>query len=272
MSRTTTTRFTLTTLSALTLSLGLLSACDSSEDADVSERTEIEEIIDNLELAGYPSDEIDISDEDEVIVGGDAVVSLEASREMVHVHDEDGFRQYRTTNMVSSTVEYICVNINSVAGDFNVVSGVLGAMDRFNDLDSSFTLLLGIGIEPHCDATITVVLQDGTSARAGFPSNGLPYNQVKVGDDIYADSGADTLRHVIMHELGHCVGLRHTDYFNRSYSCGSGGNEGAGTDGANHIWGTPPGYDPYSVMNSCYSSNEDGEWSAFDELALNLMY
>jgi hypothetical protein len=272
MSRTITTHFTLTTLSALTLALGLLSACDSSEDADVTERTEVEEIIDNLELAGYPSDEIDISDEDEVIVGGDAVVSLQASREMVHDHDEDGFRQYRTTNMVSSTVEYICVNINSIAGDFNVVSGVLGAMDRFNDLGLGFTLLIGSGIEPHCDATITIVLQDGLSSRAGFPSNGLPYNQVKVGDDIYKDSGADALRHVIMHELGHCVGLRHTDYFNRSYSCGTGGNEGAGTDGAIHIVGTTPGYDPDSVMNSCYSGNEDGEWSVFDEFALKFMY
>jgi hypothetical protein len=271
MPRTLPTRFALSTLSALTLSLGLLSACDSPEDADVAERTEVEEIIDNLELAGYPSDEIDISDEDEVIVGGDAVVSLQASREMVHDHDEEGFRQYRTNNLVSSNVEYICVNVNSVASDFNVVVGVFGAMDRFNDLGLSFTLVHGSGIEPHCDATITIVLQDGTSGRAGFPSNGLPYNQVKVGDDIYRNYGADTLRHVIMHELGHCVGLRHTDYFNRSYSCGEGGDEGAGTDGANLILGTP-GYDPDSVMNSCYTPDEDGEWSVFDQIALLFTY
>jgi hypothetical protein len=270
MPRTTSTRLTLTTLFALTLALGFTSACDSTEDADVAERSEIEEIIDNLEHAGYPSDEIDINDEGEVIVGGDAVVNLQASREMVgHDHDGEEFRQYRTNNMVSSSVQFICVNVIAISNNANMLAGVFAAMERFNNLGLSFAFVPGSGIEPHCHATISVVSQDGTSAKAGFPSNGLPYGQISIGDDI---SGAAVLRHVIMHELGHCVGLRHTDFFNRAYSCGSGGNEGAGTEGANHIWGTPPGYDPTSVMNSCYSWDENGEWGPFDVIALGFMY
>ena len=74
------------------------------------------------------------------------------------------------------------------------------------------------------------------------------------------------------HEIGHCLGLRHTDYFNRSLSCGSGGNEGDGGVGANHIPGTPTGFDANSIMLACFSSSEDGEFGPFDIKALEYLY
>lgn len=40
--------------------------------------------------------------------------------------------------------------------------------------------------------------------------------------------------------MGHCIGFRHTDYMNRSYSCrGSAVNEGSAGVGAVYIPGTP---------------------------------
>jgi hypothetical protein len=40
------------------------------------------------------------------------------------------------------------------------------------------------------------------------------------------------------HEIGHCIGFRHTDYMNRS-SCGQNSNEGSAGVGAIWIPGTP---------------------------------
>ena len=73
------------------------------------------------------------------------------------------------------------------------------------------------------------------------------------------------------HEIGHCLGLRHTDYFSRA-SCGQNTNEGSAGVGAIHIPGTPTGIDWNSVMLACFSSNEDGEFGFYDEVALEFLY
>jgi hypothetical protein len=76
------------------------------------------------------------------------------------------------------------------------------------------------------------------------------------------------------HELGHTVGLRHSDYFNRSISCGgSAVNEGSGGVGAIHIPGTPTGASVGgSIMNSCFRSSETGEFTGSDVTALQTVY
>ncbi len=52
-------------------------------------------------------------------------------------------------------------------------------------------------------------------------------------------SNINGLATTIAHEMGHCIGMRHTDYMDRSYSCGGvPDNEGDGGVGANHIPGT----------------------------------
>ena len=79
--------------------------------------------------------------------------------------------------------------------------------------------------------------------------------------------------HVITHELGHCIGFRHSDYYDRSISCGSGGNEGSAGVGAIHIPGTPTDARVGgSIMNSCFRSSETGEWSSSDRTALDYLY
>ncbi len=85
----------------------VLFACGESEVIDGAElETVNQEIVDNLLAAGYPESEIEVGDDGVVIVGGDAVVTLQASREMIGLdgHEEHAgeiqFRQYRTTNLV----------------------------------------------------------------------------------------------------------------------------------------------------------------------------
>ncbi|MEM6801987.1 MAG: M57 family metalloprotease, partial [Bacteroidota bacterium] len=49
-------------------------------------------------------------------------------------------------------------------------------------------------------------------------------------------------------------------------------NEGSAGVGANHIPGTPTGFDSNSIMLACFGSNEDGEFGNFDRVALEFMY
>ena len=75
------------------------------------------------------------------------------------------------------------------------------------------------------------------------------------------------------HELGHCIGFRHTDYMNRSYSCGgSAVNEGASTVGAVHIPGTPTGPSSGSWMLACIGSNVNRPFTSADRTALAYVY
>jgi hypothetical protein len=78
---------------------------------------------------------------------------------------------------------------------------------------------------------------------------------------------------VIAHEVGHCIGFRHTDYMDRSYSCGgSPTNEGASNVGAILIPGTPSGPDAKSWMLSCLSATTDRPFNNNDKTALNYLY
>ncbi len=270
------------TLLAAALWTPALVACDDApagSDA-LSDEEAVLEIVDNLRKAGYPDAEIEVRDADTVIVGGDAVVSLEASREMIghdghgdQDEDDDGveLRHYRSTNQVAASIDKICVDGSAVTG---TASAALDeALANYTDLDLSFNMVRTTGAAVGCDALITFIMYDGKAASSGFPSGGLPYTTVYLGDDIASSFGLAVTKHVITHELGHCIGLRHTDYYNRSISCGVGGNEGDAGYGAVHIPGTPTTASwNGSIMNACYNSYNTGEWTDSDVTALTTIY
>jgi hypothetical protein len=232
--------------------------------------SETDEIIDNLVQAGFPIDDIMIVDGD-VYVGRDAHVTLEASREMIQVVPGSSEEQYRTTNLVSSSKVKICINPTSSFNSYSRLSAGLNlAIANYNALNLFFDLVRGPA--SGCNANISARTMSGTGGSAGFPSGGNPYGTINIGVGLQSYSD-NVNEHVITHELGHCLGLRHSDYYNRSISCGSGGNEGSAGVGAIHIPGTPTTASVGgSVMNSCFRSTESGEWTSSDRTALNYLY
>lgn len=236
-------------------------------DAHRDDAAERQEIIDNLAQAGFPASEISVVD-GTVFVGRDAAVSLQASREMLEV---DGSQeQYRTTNLVSASVGTICVSAAKFTGVFDTAMN--DTIDNYNALGLSFQLRRIDRDQTGCDAVITGRIKGPVGGSSGFPSGGLPFGSFQIGSGLGSFAVA-TITHVITHELGHTVGFRHSDFFDRSISCGSGGNEGDGGIGAILIPGTPSGaVVGGSIMNSCFRTVESGEFTNSDVTALNALY
>lgn len=228
-----------------------------------------DEIVNNLVQAGYPMDDIMVVD-GEVYVGRDAHVTLEASREMIEIVPGSSEEQYRTNNLVSGQTK-ICVTPTSSFNSYSRLSAGLDlAIANYNGLGLVFTFARGPATG--CSATINAKTTSGVGGSAGFPSGGKPYGTINIGTGLQNYSEGVN-EHVITHEIGHTLGLRHSDYYNRSISCGSGGNEGSAGVGAIHIPGTPTDARVGgSVMNSCFRSNESGEFSSSDKTAFQYLY
>jgi hypothetical protein len=249
-------------VAVLVVSCGALAGCG------IDPELERQEIVSNLIEAGFPESDIQLYD-GEVYVGRDSHVTLEASREMLQA--EPGEEQYRTTNLVGSSVSKICVNPTSSFNSYSRLSeGLDLAIANYNAL--GLRLTFARGPTTGCTANISARTMSGTGGSAGFPKGGKPYGTINIGVGLQNYS-ADVNEHVITHELGHAIGFRHSDYYDRSISCGSGGNEGASNVGAIHIPGTPTTATVGgSVMNSCFRSTESGEWSNSDRTALDYLY
>jgi len=266
------------------VAIGVGCSVEDQDDPTGAERgldEETREIVQNLRDAGYPDEEIEVRDDGLVLVGGDAEVSLEASREMIGVFTRGGerwepedaeFRQYRTNNTVSPSVDTICINGAAFTGTLS--TALDNAIASYNNLNLRFNMTRTNGPgSSACDATITAAVVSGGGGSAGFPSGGYPYGKINIGNQV-ASYGVGVATHVITHELGHTLGFRHSDYYNRSISCGGGAsNEGSGGVGAVLIPGTP-GTAVFngSVMNSCFHGSSTGQWTASDLTALETLY
>lgn len=229
--------------------------------------TENQEIVSNLIEAGFRADDIKVHD-GQVYVGDDAHVSFEASREMLQP-GEGSQEQYATSNRVGTSVTKICITPTSTFNSYSRLSqGLDAAIANYNAL--GLRIWFARGPTTGCTANITAQTMAGAGGSAGFPSGGLPYGTISIGTGLQSYS-AGVNKHVITHELGHTIGMRHSDYYNRTLSCGSGGNEGTAGVGAILIPGTPTN-DPYSVFNACFRSTATGTFSQYDVIALNYLY
>jgi hypothetical protein len=186
--------------------------------------------------------------------------------------------QYRTTNLVKNLPRTITVSVSNLPTVY--ATATANAVARYNALN----LTLKFQVVSSGGAIQIIGFNEGPSGgfitlgSSGFPtSSGNPFNQIQMNTNPAAygtNPNLGYLTSVIQHEMGHCIGMRHTDYFNRNLSCGTGGggNEGSAGIGAVHIPGTPTTtFDAASWMLAC-SSGTDRTFNANDKIALNYLY
>ncbi|RYF91289.1 MAG: protease [Chitinophagaceae bacterium] len=177
---------------------------------------------------------------------------------------------YRTTNTVSGT-RTITVSLNTTQANF--VNATNTAIARFNALPLRIKFQKVSGTSANINIK-TFYQVSNTLGSAGFPSGGNPYKTVNMNTYWYTPSiSVNALATTIAHEIGHCIGFRHTDYMNRSYSCGgTATNEGSAGVGAIHIPGTPTGASAGSWMLACSSTSTNRPFTSADQTALNYLY
>jgi hypothetical protein len=208
------------------------------------------------------------------LVEGDIVITnddLNSSpdRKLIRVGDEE---QYRTTNTVTGLPRNITIRVNSSL-PARYVTATDAAIARYNALALRITFSRvtsggNIVINPAPAGA-------GYLASAGFPSAaGNPYGSVLVNRSYLDTWNINTVTSIIAHEVGHCVGYRHTDYANRAYSCGgSAVNEGQAGVGAILIPGTPStNAVAGSWMLACIGNGVNRPFIASDITALNYVY
>ena len=237
-----------------------------------------------IAAAGFNSNWVEKTAEG-FLIEGDILLTKDQLQEMAGTTPTNNFivaneEHYRTYNVVSTpSTGYRTITVRLTSGFPTYYStGLDQSIARYN----SYNLKIRFQrVSSGGDIVITAA-NLGTSGggcilgqASGFPSSsGNPSPGFTLSNSSCATayiSDANKADEVIAHEMGHCIGFRHTDYANRA-SCGPGGGESAGTIGAVHITGTPTNVSGSynSWMMAC--TNGSPLFNGDDVIALQYVY
>ena len=267
-------KFKLLPLLALAGATLSLASCSKKEEVAAESPTVSAEVKAQIKAMGYGTSDVRKVDAG-YVVEGDILLTPEALgtaaiQQFLRVGD---IEQYRTSNLVTRLPRTITVSISSSFNSY-YVSAIDEAIRRYNaeGLRISFRRVSSgaeMPVKYSSNLGTGVLGQSG-----GFPdSNGNPAPGFTLVPNVINSTNVNYIATIMAHEMGHCVGMRHTDYYNRAYSCGgSASNEGASTVGAILIPGTPSSAEPNSWMLACVGNGVNRPFTTNDRTALNYIY
>lgn len=255
----------------------------SSDKADPSALSADERNL--IQSAGFNGNWAEKTSDGNYLIEGDILLTKAQLDELAvtapaHELVVAGEEHYRTTNVVSTPAtgqRIITVRLGSGFPSY-YSTGLDQALARYNALNLTIRFQ-----RVTSGGNIVITGRNlGTSGggcilgqASGFPtSSGNPSSGFTLSTSSCATSYLNTANkvdEVIAHEIGHCIGFRHTDYMNRS-SCGQNVNEGTAGVGAVWIPGTP------TTVTGSYNSwmmactNNSPSFSSADNTALAYVY
>lgn len=249
----------------LTLSL-LMNACNNDLEALDSTEQPITSTQDNnidiLQSLGFETSAI-IEMERHYLIEGD--ILFEKSK--LPFYNKAQTRQaYHTTGLIAySKQRTITVGVeNSIP-----TSGVDDWREEIQEAINLWNPLSNLKMTYTSEANPDILIRSDSSdplpnnviAAASWPMNGQPGSTIRINLDYYNNKTIPRLQKIynMVHELGHCFGLRHTNW------------QAIGESTANHINGTPSS-DPNSIMNG---GTAEYQWNGFsdgDKLAIEKLY
>ena len=252
--------------------IAVLTSC--KKDAKIPVDQVSQAVKDQIFAMGFTSSNVQKIDEG-YLVEGDIIITPELlnstpQTQFLRIGTEE---QYRTTNLVKSLPRTITVSL-----DRRIPSAYGAVLNEMVNRYNALNLQVHFQTASSGGQIVFKTAHGSYLASSGFPdSQGNPYPTVNVNTNAIGTGSSSTWINyaatIFAHEVGHCIGFRHTDYMNRSYSCGgSPVNEGASTVGAIQIPGTPAGPDPNSWMLSCIGSGQNRPFNSNDKTALNYLY
>ena len=258
-----------------------LNSCKKSSTTDLADDGISAETKAKISKLGFGTSNVQKTEDGYLVEGDinltDALLNSTPSAQFLRVGNTE---QYRTTNLVTAGLPRVFTILVSNLGPA-FISGADTAIARYNRLGLKITFARITSGTP--DVTILGFNQRAkggyiTLGSSGFPTSaGAPYNTIKMNTNTAAYGTNPDISYVgsvLQHELGHCFGMRHTDYFDRSISCGgTASNEGASTIGAILIPGTPSGASlaEGSWMLAC-SNGGNRSFNPDDIIGLNYLY
>jgi Dual-action HEIGH metallo-peptidase len=251
---------------AALLLAGALAACsDGPTDAAprAAETTQAQQVA----ALGFRADMIE-DHGDFVLVEGDIYLSKAQLRTVTPLRTGTDPRspsfQYRTTNLVtSSNVRDIVVNLSGLSSQSAWQTAARDAMTHWNGTASNVQMTEGT---TSADISVATTCTTSTvAAYASFPASGNAGPTIYVNTCFaYSTTSAQKV-HNMVHELGHTIGFRHSNYTQMG--------ESAGTEGAVLVTGTPTsGNATGSAMNGGTALNSWAGFATSDLTAVRAIY
>jgi len=231
------------------------------------------DILAKLKELGYSTDNV-LRAEGGYLVEGDIFMAdgdFKKARKpfaLDYAHTE----QYRTYNLVTGLPRTLTVYVDpTLPAVFTAATDE--AIARYN---ARALLLTFQRVTTAASIMISGFFNNATPVlgSSGFPTAaGDPFNQISLNTFYYpANSDQAFLATTIAHEIGHCIGMRHTDYFDHSISCHVAGADAPSSIGAVYIPGTPSGVENGSWMLACTDIGVNRPFTIGDITALNYLY
>ncbi|MFD2718876.1 M57 family metalloprotease [Hymenobacter monticola] len=267
-------KFKLLPLIALTGAALSVASCSKKEEAAVATPEAVsQEVKAQIQALGFGTQDVKAVDGG-YVVEGDMLLTKEllASAPGYATLRVGDVEQYRTTNLVTGLPRVLTVSISS-SFPAAYVSAIDEAIRRYNAANLRVTFRR-VSSGAQMPVKYSSNLGPGVLGQSGgFPSGGNPAPGFTLVPNVINSSNINYIATIMAHEMGHCIGMRHTDYYNRAYSCGgSASNEGASTVGAVLIPGTPSTAEPNSWMLACVGNGVNRPFTANDLTALNYIY